>query len=41
MIRLRRQSTAFGTLNVSLLNTGFVAQTVQTPKFMVFCRKPN
>ncbi len=38
---LRCQSTAFGTLNVSLLNTGFVGQIVQTPKFMVFLSETN
>jgi hypothetical protein len=38
---LRCQSTAFGTLNVSLLNTGFVGQIVQTPTFMVFLSETN
>jgi hypothetical protein len=38
---LRCQSTAFGTLNISLLNTGFVGQIVQTPKFMVFLSETN
>ena len=38
---LRCQHTAFGTLNVSLLNTGFVGQIVQTPKFMVFLSETN
>jgi hypothetical protein len=38
---LRCQSTAFGTLNVSLYNTGFVGQVVQTPKFIVFLSETN
>src|SRR5215831_20155810 len=38
---LRCQSTAFGTLNVSLYNTGFVGQILQTPKFMVFLSETN
>jgi hypothetical protein len=32
---LRCMSTAFGTLNVSLYDVGFVGQIVQTPKFVV------
>ncbi len=38
---LRCQNTAFGTLNVSLLNTGFVGQIVQTPKFVVMLSETN
>jgi len=38
---LRCQSTAFGTLSVSLYNTGFVGQIVQTPKFLVFLSETN
>jgi hypothetical protein len=38
---LRCQSTAFGTLSVSLYNTGFVGQIVQTPKFVVFLSETN
>jgi hypothetical protein len=38
---LRCQSTAFGTLNVSLYNTGFVGQILQTPKFVVFLSETN
>ena len=38
---LRCQSTAFGTLNVSLYNTGFVGQIFQTPKFIVFLSETN
>jgi hypothetical protein len=38
---LRCQSTAFGTLNVSLYNTGFVGQILQTPKFIVFLSETN
>jgi hypothetical protein len=38
---LRCQSSAFGTLNVSLYNTGFVGQIFQTPKFMVFLSETN
>jgi len=33
---LRCVPTAFGTLNASLLDVGFVGQIVQTPKFVVF-----
>jgi hypothetical protein len=33
---LRCVPTAFGTLNSSLLDVGFVGQIVQTPKFVVF-----
>src|SRR5207249_3911194 len=32
---LRCVPTAFGTLNVSLIDVGFVGQIVQTPKFVV------
>jgi len=38
---LRCQNTAFGTLNVSLLNTGFVGQIIQTPKFIVMLSETN
>ena len=38
---LRCQNTAFGTLNVSLLNTGFVGQIIQTPKFVVMLSETN
>jgi hypothetical protein len=38
---LRCQSTAFGTLSVSLYNTGFVGQIVQTPKFVVMMSETN
>ncbi len=38
---LRCQSTAFGTLNVSLYNTGLVGQIFQTPKFVVFLSETN
>jgi hypothetical protein len=38
---LRCQSTAFGTLSVSLYNTGFVGQILQTPKFVVFLSETN
>jgi len=38
---LRCQSTAFGTLNVSLYNTGLVGQIIQTPKFIVFLSETN
>jgi hypothetical protein len=38
---LRCQSTAFGTLSVSLYNTGFVGQIMQTPKFVVFFSETN
>jgi len=38
---LRCQSTAFGTLSVSLYNTGFVGQIVQTPKFVVCLSETN
>jgi hypothetical protein len=38
---LRCQSTAFGTLSVSLYNTGFVGQIVQTPTFVVFLSETN
>jgi hypothetical protein len=38
---LRCQSAAFGTLSVSLYNTGFVGQIIQTPKFMVFLSETN
>jgi hypothetical protein len=36
---LRCQSTAFGTLNVSMFDVGAVAQIVQTPKVVVFLRE--
>jgi hypothetical protein len=38
---LRCQHTAFGTLNVSLYNTGFVGQIIQTPKFVVMLSETN
>jgi len=38
---LRCQSTAFGTLSVSLYNTGFVGQIIQTPKFVVMFSETN
>jgi hypothetical protein len=38
---LRCQSTAFGTLGVSLYNTGFVGQIIQTPKFVVMFSETN
>jgi hypothetical protein len=38
---LRCQSTAFGTLSVSLYNTGFVGQIIQTPKFVVMLSETN
>jgi len=38
---LRCQSTSFGTLRVSLYNTGFVGQIVQTPKFIVMMSETN
>jgi hypothetical protein len=38
---LRCQSTAFGTLRVSLYNTGFVGQIIQTPKFLVMLSETN
>jgi len=38
---LRCQSTAFGTLRVSLYNTGFVGQIMQTPKFVVLFSETN
>jgi hypothetical protein len=38
---LRCGNTAFGTLNVSLLNTGFVGQILQTPKFVVMLSETN
>ena len=38
---LRCQSTSFGTLSVSLYNTGFVGQIVQTPKFVVMMSETN
>src|SRR4029077_8907577 len=38
---LRCQSTAFGTLSVSLYNTGFVGQIIQTPKFVVLLSETN
>jgi len=38
---LRCMSTAFGTLSVSLYNTGFVGQIVQTPKFVVMMSETN
>src|SRR4029077_15779075 len=38
---LRCQSTAFGTLSVSLYNTGFVAQIIQAPKFIVLLSETN
>jgi len=38
---LRCQSTAFGTLRVSLYNTGFVGQIIQTPKFVVMFSETN
>ena len=38
---LRCQSTSFGTLNVSLYNTGLVGQIVQTPKFIVLLSETN
>jgi len=38
---LRCQSTAFGTLSVSLYNTGLVGQIIQTPKFIVFLSETN
>ena len=38
---LRCQSTAFGTLSVSLYNTGLVGQIIQTPKFVVFLSETN
>ena len=38
---LRCQSTAFGTLRVSLYNTGFVGQIIQTPKFLVLLSETN
>ena len=38
---LRCQHAAFGTLNVSLYNTGFVGQILQTPKFVVMLSETN
>ena len=38
---LRCQHTAFGTLSVSLYNTGLVGQIIQTPKFVVFLSETN
>jgi hypothetical protein len=38
---LRCQSTSFGTLRVSLYNTGFVGQILQTPKFVVMFSETN
>ena len=38
---LRCQHTAFGTLSVSLYNTGLVGQIVQTPKFVVLLSETN
>ena len=38
---LRCQSTSFGTLRVSLYNTGFVGQIIQTPKFIVMLSETN
>jgi hypothetical protein len=38
---LRCMHTAFGTLAVSLYNTGFVGQVVQTPKFIVLLSETN
>jgi len=38
---LRCQSTAFGTLSVSLYNTGLVGQIIQTPKFVVLLSETN
>jgi hypothetical protein len=38
---LRCQSTAFGTLRVSLYNTGLVGQIIQTPKFIVLLSETN
>jgi hypothetical protein len=38
---LRCQNAAFGTLNVSLYNTGFVGQIIQTPKFVVMLSETN
>jgi hypothetical protein len=38
---LRCQSTSFGTLRVSLYNTGFVGQIIQTPKFVIMLSETN
>ena len=38
---LRCQHTAFGTLSVSLYNTGLVGQIIQTPKFVVLLSETN
>jgi len=38
---LRCQNSAFGTLNVSLYNTGFVGQIFQTPKFVIMLSETN
>jgi hypothetical protein len=38
---IRCMSTAFGTLSVSLYNTGFVGQIIQTPKFAVMFSETN